>query len=195
MPCGSIPCGGQDIVTGTYNICIDGYDFGSTTNGLMISRNAEYVDVRNDQSCTRQTRYLKQQDWSFKTTLQSVTLDKLRLVYGLDATSLSDDGTVLTITENLNGCVIPEPFPVTICSPGPGCGCRIINFPNVVVTPETLDYEITKDNPIQLEVEFTVLADCVTGNIGTMSDDCTIEPPCSSDPIPSDIGNTPTMTT
>lgn len=192
MACASIPCGSNDLVVGTYNICINGYDFGSTTGGVSIVRSAEYVDVRNDQSCTRQARYLQQQDWSFSTTLQSVTLDKLKIIYGLpdsytdengvEQQTLSPDGNTLIISEGTNLCVFPESFPVEICGPGPGCGCRIMSFPTVVATPESLEYTITKENPVQLEVEFTILADCTqNGLIGTWTDDCTITVPCSSD--------------
>ena len=191
MGCAPIPCGNDCIAVGTYNICIDGFDLGSTTGGLTLSREAEYVDVRNDQSCTRQARYLKQQDWMFKTTLQCVTLDKMKLVYGLpnsyiDANGESQptlDGTTLTFAEDQSGCVFSREFPVQICGPGPGCGCRVMTYPNVQATPEQLDYNITKDNPVQLEVEFTILADCETGIIGTWSDDCDIIVECSSDPI------------
>lgn len=188
MSCASIPCGSDALVVGTYNICIDGYDFGSTTGGVTVSRSAEYVDVRNDQSCTRQARYLQQQDWTFSTTLQSVTLDKLRLIYGLPESALVGD--TLTISEEENACVFPIPFPVEICGPGPGCGCRIMSFPSVVATPESLEYTITKENPVQLEVEFTILADCTqNGLIGTWTDDCTVTVACSSDPIPSTVGS------
>lgn len=199
MTCASsIPCGDDCLVIGTYNICIAGYDFGSTTGGLTLSRNAEYVDVRNDQSCSRQFRYLKQQDWTFSTTLQCVTLDKLRLIYGMGETYTDPAGveqqvmpnaTTLVIAEDQGACGIggTTEYPVTICGPGPGCGCRIIEMGRVLITPETLDYTISKDNPVQLEVEFTILADCTTGIILTMQDDCTVAVPCLSDPIPATV--------
>ena len=196
----SLPCGDSCLVIGTYNVCIDGYDFGSTTGGLTLSRNAEYVDVRNDQSCTRQFRYLKQQDWSFTTTLQCLTLDKLRLIYGMPPQYTAPDGTPvetmptptqLIIAEDQGSCGIgsTQEFPVYICGPGPGCGCRVIFMPRVQITPETLDYTISKDNPVQLEVEFTILADCESGVILSMQDTCDANIPCSSDAIPSDLGS------
>lgn len=205
MTCATmLPCSNDCLVIGTYNLCIGGYDMGSTTGGLTLSRNAEYVDVRNDQSCTRQFRYLKQQDWSFTTTLQCVTLDKLRIIYGMGATytdplgaaqnsltgTFGTDDFKLTIAEDQGSCGIgsSEEFDVTICGPGPGCGCRVINMPRVQITPETLDYQITKDNPVQLEVEFTILAECATGIILTMEDTCsTPAGTCESDPIPNDF--------
>lgn len=193
MSCADIPCGNDCIAVGTYNICIDGYDLGSTTGGLSITRSAEYVDVRNDQSCTRQARYLKQQDWTMSTTLQCVTLDKMRLIYGLPEEAL--DGNTLTFSEGQDNCVFTAtPFPVVICGPGPGCGCRYMSFPQVVATPENLEYTITKDNPVQLEVEFTILTDCENdGLIGTWTDDILCDTPpatgCLSDPIPATVGS------
>ena len=201
MSCAAIPCGNDCIAVGTYNICIDGFDLGSTTGGFTLSREAEYVDVRNDQSCTRQARYLKQQDWMFKTTLQCVTLDKMRVIYGIPETyTLPDpvtgqpiqvpsmpDATTLIFAEDQSGCVFSPEFPVQICGPGPGCGCRVMTYPKVQATPEQLDYNITKDNPVQLEVEFTILADCESGIIGTWQDDCSVVVACSSDPLPNPL--------
>ena len=100
---------------------------------------------------------------------------------------------MLTIAENAASCGIGSSaeYPVSICGPGPGCGCRIIEMPRVQITPETLDYTITKDNPVQLEVEFTILADCDSGVILTMEDSADCSAPtlfgCSSDPIPRDL--------
>lgn len=201
MTCAEIPCSNECLVIGTYNVCINGFDLGSTTGGLTLSRNAEYVDVRNDQSCTRQFRYLKQQDWTFTTTIQCVTLDKLRVIYGMGAFYTTPEGenaeayipadegdAMLTIAEDQSSCGIgsSDEFNVTICGPGPGCGCRIIEMPRVQITPETLDYQITKDNPVQLEVEFTILADCASGVILTMEDVCD-NPACASTDFPAQI--------
>lgn len=194
MTCAAIPCGNECLVVGTYSVCINGYDLGSTTGGLTLTRNAEFVDVRNDQSCSRQFRYLKQQDWMFKTTLQCVTLDKLRLIYGMGTVYTDPAGNIqpsmptpniLNIAENQGDCGIgsTEEHEVVICGPGPGCGCRLIKMNRVLITPETLEYTITKDNPVQLEVEFTVLADCETGIIISLEDNCE-SPECLSGPIP-----------
>jgi hypothetical protein len=81
-------------------------------------------------------------------------------------------GQALCITDNSTGCSFPEEFELTICGPGPGCGCRNFTFPRVVITPSTVDLLIQRDNPVEVAVEFRALAACPSGNIFCVTDNC-----------------------
>ena len=170
----NVPCTTDNLVIGTYSLCLNGVDLGATTGGVTITQENEYVEIRNDQTCTLQAVYKTQEDFMIKTTMRDVGLDKLRVLYGLtpDETNENNPDESLCLESNVNGCQFPEEFELVICGPGPGCGCRNFFFPRVVIVPSTVDYTIQKDNPVEIEVEFKALASCPSGLIGSITDIC-----------------------
>lgn len=174
MP-GLTPCGTDDLIVGTYNIMLQDpdtdlvYDLGATTGGVTLTQSNTYNDVRNDQTTTRQTRIRTQQDWTITTTMRNVTFDKLRLVYGQKQGW--DGGSNLCIVEDTTGCTFPEIFRLIVSGPGPGCGCRNFYFKEVSFTPDTVEYTMQTETPVELAVEFAAFADC-DGVIGCMHDGC-----------------------
>lgn len=168
----AIPCDNDDLIVGTYNICLNGIDLGSTTGGVTISQANTYTDVRNDQSTTLQSRFKVQQDWTITTTMRSATLDKLRILFGVKEGLNGPTNTILCFQEEVGGCSFPEEFTLVVEGPGPGCGCRNFHFPRVVITPDTVDYTIQRETPVEMAVEFTALASCPDGAIGCVTDTC-----------------------
>ena len=197
MATGIIPCDTLDLVVGTYNICLGQkdqttgavlayYDLGSTTGGVTISQNNTFVEVENDQTCHLQAKYKQNERWQISTTLQSVTGDKLRMIF---ATRNQTDANGTITIGGQETCSFPEEWALVICGPGPGCGCRIFEFPRVMVMSDTIDYTITKESPVQLTLDFEALAGCPDGHIlyiheqcDTLQDGSAFE--CTTDPIP-----------
>ena len=196
---GIIPCDTLDLVVGTYNICLGAVDFttgevvyfdlGSTTGGVTISQNNTFVEVENDQTCHLQAKYRQNERWRVSTTLQSVTSDKLRMIFASSDKAFRDPTTTPTLT--IGGqeiCSFPEEWELLICGPGPGCGCRTFHFPRVMVMSESIDYTITKESPVQLALEWEVLASCPDGTLLYISEQCDtlISGPfsCVQDPLP-----------
>lgn len=165
---GVIPCTSTDLIIGNYFMGLDGIDLGSTTGGVRIIQSNTYVEVENDQTPHLQAIGKISERWTVEATLQSVTLDKLRVVYGSKNDVI---GTSLTIGGS-ETCSFPEEFELVICGPGPGCGCRNFRFPRVVFTPDTVEYVIQRDTPVQLPIIFTVLASCPDGDIAEITDVC-----------------------
>jgi hypothetical protein len=168
---GNIPCTTDNLIVGTYNLCLNGIDLGATTGGVTISQSNTFTDVRNDQSTTLQARFRTQQDWTVTTIFRELSLDKLRVFYGITE-GLNPAGDILCISEESGGCTFPEEFELTVCGPGPGCGCRTFHFPRVVFTPDQLDYTIVRDTPVEMSVTFTILSSCPDGTIGCITDRC-----------------------
>ena len=168
---GIIPCTTDDLIVGVYNICLDGIDLGATTGGVTITQSNTYNDVRNDQTTLLQARHKSAQDWKITTTMRSLTLDKMRVLFGVKD-GLNAGGDTLCFSDVVDGCSFPEEFQLVISGPGPGCGCRNFQFPRVVITPDELAYTINIDSPVELAVEFTALASCPEGFIGCVTDTC-----------------------
>jgi hypothetical protein len=174
----NVPCTTDKLIVGTYSICLSGVDLGSTTGGVTITQNNEFSEVRNDQTSTLQGVYKTQQDFIVTTTMRDMSLDKLRVLFGVKEGYNGTDE--LCIVEDVGGCTFPEEFSLTVRGPGPGCGCRNFHFPRVVVTPATVEYLIQRETPVEVAVEFRVLASCPEGLIGCITDQC--------DQISTDIG-------
>jgi len=186
MSFGIVPCTTDNLIVGTYSLAINSIDLGSTTGGVTISKSSTYTDVFNDQSQLLQGRFETEQTWTVTTTLRELPLGLMRILYGVKAGSLylagtDDPGTPDPDQTNgarlcfgqdpvAAGCTFPEEFCLTICGPGPGCGCRTWHFPRVVITPTSLDYVINRDEPVGLEIEFTPLSSCPSGIVGCVYD-------------------------
>ena len=166
-----VPCTVDKLIVGPFNILLDGHDMGSTTGGVSITQNREYTEVRNDQSSTVQGIIQTQQDFIITATMRDMTLDKLRVLWGVKE-GLSDDGLTLCVTDNSTVCAFPEEFDLLVCGPGPGCGCRTFYFPRVVIVPSSVEILIQRETPVEVAVEFRALASCPDGNILCATDVC-----------------------
>ena len=82
MGWGQAPCDNSDLIVGTYNMALNGIDLGSTTGGVSIVKNAEYNEVRNDQSCLRQGIHETQQEWSATFEFKPVDKKALDVIFG-----------------------------------------------------------------------------------------------------------------
>jgi len=164
----NIPCGTETLITGNFNICLNGVDLGATTGELTITQENTWEDVKHGQSNLIVNKFLTEQSYMVTATMRSLTLDKLRVFMGLK-TGLS--GQSLCIKQEGLGCSWPEEFELTVIGPGPGCGCRNFHFPRVVITPDSIEYVINSEALTELEVEFAALPDC-DGLIGCITDVC-----------------------
>lgn len=164
-----IPCTTDKLIVGTYKIILNGYDLGSTTGGVTISQSNEFTEVFNDQTPSLQAVFRNKQDFMIKTTMRDMTLDKLRIIYGLKEGFNGTD--VLCINADA-GCTFPEEYSMTIEGPGPGCMCRQFHFPRVIITPSSIEYIIDRTKQVEVAVEFRVLPSCPDGLIGCISDSC-----------------------
>ena len=124
-----IPCGNDELAVGTYNITVDGCELGSSTGGFHCST------IENNMGRKR---------FEGSTTLQSVTPDKMQL-FGFK----NIDGNY-----HLRADVDPVKADIQVFGPGPGCGCRVMTFPNASSKPLT-NYSISKDSPVRIPFVFT----------------------------------------
>lgn len=165
----AVPCSTDGLIIGPFNLCLNGVDLGATTGGVSITQNREYTEIRNDQSKTLQAIATVTQDFMVTVTMRDLTLDKLRVLYGVRE-GLAADGQSLCVVDNATECSFPEEFTLTVAGPGPGCGYRSFHFPRVVITPATVEILIQRDNPAEVAVEFKVLAACPGGQLMCVTD-------------------------
>jgi len=166
----AVPCTTDGLIIGPFNLCLDGKDLGATTGGVSITQNREYTEIRNDQTRTLQAIATVTQDFMVTVTMRDLTLDKLRVLYGVRE-GLSNDGQSMCVVDSpTESCSFPEEFALTVAGPGPGCGYRSFHFPRVVITPSTVEILIQRDNPAEVAVEFKVLASCPDGQLMCVTD-------------------------
>jgi hypothetical protein len=166
----TIPCTTDDLIVGTYYLCLNDIDLGATSGGVSITQSNTFVDVFNDQTRTLQAKFKTQEIWTITATMRNMTLDRLRVILGVKE-GLNVGGDTLCFRDPGN-CSFPEEFALTVIGPGPGCGCRNFHFPRVVFTPDSVEYNIQRDVPGEIQVEFTALASCPEGLIGCVTDVC-----------------------
>jgi len=184
---GNVPCTSADLVVGTYNVgirhkCLNNgdtplewSDLGSTTGGVTITQSNEYTEVFNDQSLYLQAKFRTSEKVMVALTMQSVTLDRLRAAFASKNNVTADaNGNNSLVVGGQQTCNFPEEWELVIVGPGPGCGCRVFEFGRAVFTPDSVEYVITRDNPVQLAIEIECLASCPDGKIMTITDyvDC-----------------------
>lgn len=121
------------LVIGTYNVCVNGYDIGSTTGGFEVAVNPTLPSTTGKKL-------------TGKTTLQSITQDNLTL-FGFE----KEEGGVLSFDVNAAKPVVAD---ITLVGPGPGCGVRVMNFPNAEIS-NAFVYNINKDRPTEVPFNFT----------------------------------------
>lgn len=174
----NIPCSTETLITGVFNICLNGVDLGATGGEVTISQENTWEDIKHGQSNLIINKFLTEQRYMVRTAVRSLTLDRLRVFMGVRE-GLS--GQTLCFKQDATGCSFPEEFSLTVVGPGPGCGCRNFHFPRVVITPDSVEYIINSEALTELEIEFSVLPDC-EGVIGCVTDICGF--------IATDVGST-----
>ncbi len=184
----NVDCG-DSIITGPFNLCWNGQDLGLNTGTVTLSQNNEYTEVRSNQSRSLIRKFKTQADYVVTATFATLDLSRLRLFLGQQDT-LNAAGDVLCINDSYT-CSDAELGALTICGPGPGCGCRSYHFPRVQITPSTVEMAMSLDDYQKVEIEFTILPSCPGGDLFCISDICdTIG---ISDPDTGDISTEPSV--
>jgi hypothetical protein len=152
----AVPCTTTNLIMGTYKLCLNGVDLGATDGAVTVSQSNEYNEIYTGQSTSMITKARTRQNVSVSATMLSLSLDKLRVYYGVKE-GLTGEGLAVSADQ---GCSFPEEHTLTITGPGLGCGVRNIHFPRVIITPDSIDYEIDPTTHSKVEVEFTALPSC-----------------------------------
>lgn len=152
----AVPCTTTNLIMGTYKLCLNGVDLGATDGAVTVSQSNEYNEIYTGQSTSMITKARTRQNVSVTATMLNLSLDKLRVYYGVKE-GLVDTGLAVSADQ---GCSFPEEHTLTITGLGLGCGVRNIHFPRVIITPDSIDYEIDPTAHAKVEVEFTALPSC-----------------------------------
>ena len=152
----AVPCTTTDLIMGTYKLCLNGVDLGATDGAVSISQSNEYNEIYTGQSTSMITKARTRQNVSVTATMLNLSLDRVRVYYGVKE-GLASDGLAISAD---TGCSFPEEHTLTITGPGPGCGDRNIHFPRVIITPDSINYDIDPTEHVKVEVEFTALPTC-----------------------------------
>ena len=164
----NVDCG-DSIITGPFNLCWNGYDLGLNTGTVTLSQNNEYTEVRSNQSRSLIRKFKTQADYVVTATFATLDLSRLRLFLGQECQQLQ--GEILCINDSFT-CSFGEEGALTICGPGPGCGCRSYHFPRATITPSTVELAMSLDDYQKVEIEFTILPSCPGGDLFCISDVC-----------------------
>lgn len=163
----------ERLITGPFHLFVDEYDLGATTGVVSLVRGVTNFAVIHGQSRTPVQNVKTVEETYLRVTMKSLTLDKLRIIYGIQKQQV--DSKIGLIDKTLcfgeQKCNLPEVYSLVLEGPGPGCGCRNLHFPRTIVTPDTIDYTISHSNITQVEVRFTVIPDC-EGFLGCITDKC-----------------------
>tara|TARA_R110002167_G_scaffold89203_1_gene240653 strand:- start:32921 stop:33532 length:612 start_codon:yes stop_codon:yes gene_type:complete len=167
----AVPCTTTDLIVGTYKLCLNGIDLGPTDGAISISQDNEYNEIYTGQSTSLVSKNRTRQNFSITATMLALSLDKLRVYYGVKEGLIASPGGLAISADQ--GCTFPEEHTLTVIGPGPGCGARHIYFPRIIITPDQLNYEIDPTTHTKLEVMFTALPSC-NGLICSMLDGATL---------------------
>jgi len=154
----------NNIIIGAASVSIGGTDVGFTTGGASWRYEPTFIDVEADQAVgvVRKGRSLERM--FVTTTLLEVTLEQIRLATMQPQGNLS--GQTLTLGYN-NSCWTDE-VAIVLTGVGPNCGTRVFTFTKCVAMGNR-EYNMSREEPVQFEVEFEVLKDS-SGNFGTVVD-------------------------
>lgn len=154
----------NNIIIGAAAVSIGGTDVGFTTGGAAVRYEPTFIDVEADQAVgvVRKGRSLERM--YVTTTLLEVTLEQIRLAMMQPAGNLA--GNTLTLGYN-NSCWTDE-VAIILTGVGPNCGTRTFTFSKCVAMGNR-EYNMSREEPVQFEVEFEVLKD-TNGNFGTIVD-------------------------
>lgn len=162
----------ENIIVGAATVCVDGADLGFTTGGVTIRQESEYVENLADQFIGVVSKYRSLEKFFVATTMLEVTLTNLLLAFGYPNANLQNS-TTLCLGYN-SSCFINE-HELAIKGPGPGCGCRTFVFTRAINVQTTVEYQMFRDQAVQLPVEFEILKDPDTGFFGCVYDGCTYQ--------------------
>jgi len=154
----------DNIIIGAAEVSLDGTDVGHTTGGTSFRYEPSFSDIESDQAVGVVRKAKNSEKMFVATQMLEGTLANLKLAMGQPATNLV--GSTLTIGYN-DSCFIVE-HSVILVGPSPSCGTRTITFTKCV-SMGTLEYQMQKDNPSQLNLELEVLK-TDAGIFGTIVD-------------------------
>jgi hypothetical protein len=157
-----------NFIIGTYTICLNDADIGSTTGSCTVRHTPTYLSIPSDQLAGTAKTVRTSEQLFVSLTAQEVTLDLLRLAMGYPAANLAS--AVLTLGYN-DGCLLEENT-LAIKGPGPACGCRSFEFYRAVSITES-EYVLSITENTQLAMEFEILKDPSNANtFGIVTDGC-----------------------
>lgn len=171
----------------TYTISIDGEELGTTTGPVTVSKEGEYFDVRNDQSCTSQARVTKLQP--IPSGMDNLIVGTYNIaVNGYDIGSTTGNCDIEFVPEDFEnkkhvristllqeldeehmkllgfepddlGHMSYEPKEIEldsliVCGPGPGCGVRYAHLGNPKIVPVKTTYTLTTDSATNMRIVF-----------------------------------------
>lgn len=154
----------NNILVGAATVSLNGADIGYTRGGTTVRYESTPVDVDADQAngIVRKGRAMERTYVVIR--MLEVSLEQLRLAMMLPSANLSGS----TLTLGYNGSCWTDEVSVSLVGPGPSCGTRTFAFTKGV-SMGTREYTMTRDNPVEYEVELEVLKDS-SGNFGTVID-------------------------
>jgi len=159
----------DNLIIGTYTVCIDDTDIGSTTGGCTVRYSPQFLSVSSDQYAGTMKSVRTSEQYFVTFTAQEVTLDLLRIALGYPSANLV--GSVLTLGYN-DGCAASE-HTIAIKGPGPSCGCRTFEFYRAVSNSES-EYVMNFAEEVRLAMEFEIMKDPNNSDtFGIVTDGCT----------------------
>ena len=183
----NVDCG-DNIITGPFSLCWNGFDLGLNTGTVTLTQSNEYTEVRTNQSRSLIRKFKTQADYTVTATFASLDLSRVRLFLGQECQQLQDN--ILCINDSFL-CSFTEEGELTICGPGPNCGCRSYHFPRATITPASVDMAMSLDDYQKVEIEFTIIPSCPGGDLFCISDTCDmvavggVNQPFTCDPVDS----------
>jgi len=146
----------------TATISLDGIDLGDTQDGIELEVNTELREIPSDQSLSPVDVVIIGRTATVRCNLLEATLDNIRAAWNLPTTDLVSDS--LNITFNQAG-----PKQLVITHKGPNNKTRTWTFPRAVAVSAGAQ-RIARENETLVPVEFRILGDSTTGQIGTAVD-------------------------
>lgn len=165
----NVDCG-DNIITGPFTLAWNGVDLGLNTGTVTLTQSNEYTEVRSNQSRSLIRKFKTQADYTVTATFANLDLSRVRLFLAQQET-FDEANNILCINDSYM-CSDGEMGELTICGPGPNCGCRSYHFPRVQITPASVDMAMSLDDFQQVEIEFTILPSCPGGDLFCISDTC-----------------------
>jgi len=154
----------DNIILGAAVINLDATDVGYTSGPTTIRYEPTWVEIEAEQAVGVVSRKRSNERLFVTMTLLEPTLENMRISFNYPEALL--DGSTLTLGYN-SSCVVQEQA-MTIITVGPSCGSRTFTFPTAVAVGEK-EYTMSKEEPVQFEVEFEILK-ASDGTFGTVVD-------------------------
>lgn len=163
-----------NILIGSSNIFVDAEgettldentatDLGKTTeDGVSITREAEYKDIKADQTKGLIGKEFISETVKISCTLKNATLENLAYAYGVDPSEIASE--TLTINANRNTLyrsIFIKGLNAIDVTTGK---YRQINIPIASIGEGAVEYKFMKNEEVGILFEATLIADCTTGD-------------------------------